>query len=84
MPTLFNQIFFSERPLLVFPKGLPSYCLSEEETISSSDSIFEKTLQGALNAMTKEDVDAYMSLHNCIPNSPPAYGIARTNAFGAI
>jgi len=30
--------------------------------------------------MTKEDVDAYMSLSNCLPTSPHLYGIARTNA----
>ena len=39
-------------------------------------------LQAALTIMTKEDADAYTSLANCLPNSPPLFGIARTNSFG--
>ena len=44
---------------------------------------FEKILQQTLSTMTKEDVDAYMGLSNCLPKSPQLYGIAATNSFRA-
>jgi hypothetical protein len=56
--------------------------LSEEELIKRRDSKLEKILQLALGEMTKEDVDAYMSLNNCFLNSPPLVGIAMTNVYG--
>lgn len=80
-----NQVIFSERPLLVFPQGLPikfDGILSEEEAVKQYDLVFDDALRKALKIMTKEDVDTYMSLANCLPNSPPLPGIARTNAFG--
>ncbi len=57
--------------------------LSKEEMTEKTDLNFEKTLQQALNIMTKEEVDAYMGLSNCLAKSPQLYGIARTNSFGA-
>jgi hypothetical protein len=49
------------------------------------ESVFEEELQRALNVMTKEDVDAYMSLSNCwLSETPPLYGIAKTNAFDTV
>ena len=79
------QAIFSERPLLIVPRGF-SYSslpdLSVEETIQRRSSKFEEVLQQALGFMTKEDVDAYMNLSNCLPqNCPQLYGIARTNGF---
>lgn len=79
-----NEVIFSERPLLIFPQGLPLQVdghLSEEELFKRYESLFEDTLQKALRVMTKEDVDEYMGLANCLPNSAPIHGIARTNAF---
>jgi len=38
-------------------------------------------MQQGLRAMTKEDVDAFMSLSNCHPNVPQVQGILNTNAF---
>ena len=81
-----HQVIFSERPLLVFPSGMfydASKNPSKEEVTKKSDLEFEETLQKALSIMTKEDIDAYMRLSNCIPNCPPLYGIARTNSFAA-
>ena len=80
-----REVVFSERPLLVFPRGMLFYRipgLSKEEAIKKNESMFEEKLQQALSAMTKEDVDAFMSLSNCHLNSPQLYGIAMTNAFG--
>lgn len=80
-----HQMVFAERPLLIIPMGVRipfSEGLSEAEAIKMHDAKFENTLQQTLNmAMPKEDVDAFMSLSNCLPNSPQLYGIARTNAF---
>ncbi len=79
-----NEVILSERPLLVFPPGLPfSGPLHKEEAKKYHDLLFEKTLQQALRAMTKEDVDAFMSLSTCQPmaNLSQAHGIAGTNAF---
>jgi len=47
----------------------------------SLNSLLEEALQQGLRAMTKEDVDAFMSLSSCHPNLPQVHGIARTNAF---
>jgi len=80
-----RQVLFSERPLLIYPlrfRMAISDGLSEEEVTKMGDMKFEKILQLALSEMTKEDVNAYMSLSNCHPESPPLYGIARTNVFG--
>ena len=80
-----NQIVFSERPLLVFPRGFPMrglQGLSIEEATKKSWSIFETELQKALSVMTKEDADAYLSLSNHLANAPQLYGTAMTNAFG--
>lgn len=76
-----GQVVFSERPLLVFPRGLPIYGPSREEAIKIQELTFEKELRRALDVMTKEEVDAYLGLSNCLPQSPQLYGIARTNAF---
>jgi len=79
-----NEVILSERPLLVFPPGLPfSGLVHKESAKKHHDSLFEKTLQQALRAMTKEDVDAFMSLSTCQPmaNLTQAHGIAGTNAF---
>ena len=80
-----REVVFSERPLLVFPRGLPFYRipgLSKEETINKSEAMFEEKLQQAMSAMTKEDFIAFMSLSNSRPKSLQLYGIAMTNAFG--
>ena len=78
-----SDVILSERPLLVFPVGLPSVnTLPDDEVKKYHDSLFGKTLQQALGAMTKEDADAFMSLSNCYPDLPQAHGIASTNAFG--
>ena len=80
-----RQVVFSERPLLVYPLGFRmaiSDGLSKEEVTKRGDLKFEKILQLAFSEMTKEDADAYMSLSNCHPDSPPLYGIAKTNVFG--
>jgi hypothetical protein len=78
-----RQVIFSERPLLIYPKGLPLYGnFSEEEAIKQQNALFEDTLQKALSVMSKEHVDAYLRLSNCLPNYPPLFGIANTNAFG--
>jgi len=80
-----REVVFSERPLLVFPRGLCFHRipgLSKEEAIKKNESMFEEKLQQALSVMTKEEVNAFMSLSNCRPKSPQLYGIAMTNAFG--
>ena len=41
---------------------------------------YSRRLCKALRAMTK-DVDAFMSLFNCLPNLPQLHGIASINAF---
>jgi len=56
--------------------------LSKEEMSKMENEKFEKILEMALGEMTKEDADAYMSLSNSHPESPPLYGIGRTNVFG--
>jgi len=80
-----NQVIFSERPLVIFPKGLAFYNgngFSREDAIKAHYQEFEEILQKALTAMTPEDADAYTSLANCLPDCPRLYGISRTNSFG--
>ena len=80
-----HEVIFSERPLLVFPRALAFRLhgrVSEEEAIKQYLLSFEKIMQQALRVMTKEDVDAFMSLSNSLPNNPPLHGIARSNTFG--
>ena len=77
-----NEMIFSERPLLVFPPGLPFLSsLPREEALEYGHSLFSKTLEQGLRAMTKEDLDAFTSLSNCHPNLPQARGITSTNSF---
>jgi len=77
-----NEMIFSERPLLVFPPGFPYLsALPREEALKYGDTLFEEALQRGLRAMTKEDVDAFMSLSSCHPNLPRVHGTASTNAF---
>lgn len=80
----YRRVVFSERPLLIYPVQfrMATDGLSGEEVTKQADAKFEKILQLALSEMTKEDVDAYMSLSNCHPDSPLLHGIARTNVFG--
>ena len=79
------QVVFSERPLLVYPRGLNFSGLQglcEEEAIKKYELKFEAELQRVFGIMQKENVDSYMGLYNCHPKSPQLYGITFTNAFG--
>lgn len=78
-----NEVIFSERPLLVFPSGLPiSSSLPKDEAKKCLQLVYDDTLQQALRAMTMQDADAFMSLSNSQLDLPQASGIVNTNAYG--
>jgi len=73
-----KETIFSEKPLLVFPRGLPFF---SPFGAMEHDNSFEEVLELVLREMTKEDADAFTSLSNCFPDSSRLYGISSTNAF---
>ena len=75
-----NEMVFSEKPLLVFPLGLPFFN-PFGATGHCHDNSFEEVLRMVLRGMTKEDADAFTSLSNCFPDSPHLYGVTSTNGF---
>jgi len=76
-----KEMIFSEKPLLVFPRGLPLFSPSGAKETTERDNCFEEVLKLVLGGMTKEDADAFKSLSNCHQDTPLLYGISSTNAF---